>query len=471
MLLKHFLRRLTTSRRKLPPDSSDLPVAGQQVSNSTDGRSAVYVGLDFGTSFSKVVVGGTTDRYAVPFARYAGRDNPCLLPSCLRVLSDGKKCALGEDRTQRGNVSDLKMPLIQRDFSGQARARAAAYLALVLQHTRDWLLAQDHGVIYRNRQPQWHVNVGLPTESVDDNELKDAYLSIVRSAWRLSCRSEEVTLPAAQRCISQDDSRRGGVQVDIVGEDMPDDRFAVFPEFAAQIAGYVRSPLGRDGLHANVDVGGGTLDFTVFNVVRANGEFRYPIFDRRVKPLGVRYLLAERFKMISANHDGFCSPFEDLPSDREFIAAHGLSEVELGQLDASFRKNVQETIAKSLQYVKNRRDPRAPHWMPGHLQYGEGLRSFFCGGGVLSDFYGGLLREFEEKQPALKLRPVKLEQPTDLKMPDGQEIGYARLAVAYGLAQDPYNLGSIKPMSKIDDEHPDPPRPAFGDAYIGKELT
>lgn len=398
------------------------------------------------------------DRYPVLFEDYVD-GNPYLQPSRLRILGEGEKCTLKANGPSERDFNDLKMPLIDRNFSDQAHARAAAYLALVLRHTRVWLLDQDYGTIYRNRKIQWFVNVGLPTESDDDKKLKEAYLSIVRSAWRLSL-SGEVTLPGALRCVAQDP-----------GDDLPDVSFDVFPEFAAQIAGYVRSPLGRDGLHANVDVGGGTLDFTVFNVVRENGEFRYPIFDRQVKPLGVRYLLAERFKMMATNQDGFRSPFEDLPSDRDFIAAYGLSEVELGQLDAPFRKNVQETIAKSLQYVKSRRDPRAPHWMPGHPQYGAGLRSFFCGGGALSDFYGRLLCEFEEKPPAFRLRSVKLQPPKDLKMSDGQEVGYTRLAVAYGLAQDPYNIGGIKPMNKIDDEHPDPPRPDFGDGYVGKELT
>lgn len=460
MSLKNLLLRLTAKRRKAPLDSGRSTAGAHQAfDQSRDGKSAVYIGLDFGTSFSKVVVGGPADRYPVSFEECSVGGNPCLLPSRLRILGEGEKCTLKADGNGGRVFDDLKMPLIDRKFSDQAHARAAAYLALVLQHTRDWLRDQDHGAIYRNTRIQWFVNVGLPTESDDDKKLKEAYLSIVRSAWRLS-RSGEVTLPGARRCVAQ-----------APGDDMPDVSFRVFPEFAAQIAGYVRSPLGRDGLHANVDVGGGTLDFTVFNVVRENGEFRYPIFDRQVKPLGVRYLLAERFKMMATNQDGSRSPFEDLLSDRDFIAAHGLSEVELGQLDASFRKSVQETIAKSLQYVKNRRDPRAPHWTPGHRQYGEGLRSFFCGGGVLSDFYGRLLREFKEKPPALRLRPVKLEQPKDLKMPARQEVGYTRLAVAYGLAQDPYNIHPIKPMNKIDDELPDPPRRDFGDGHVGKELT
>ena len=468
------MRRFTAKRRRAGLDAREPPADVGHDSASDNARrqraARLVIGLDFGTSFSKVVVGGAADRYAVCFDTYAVDNNPCLLPSCLRVASDGEKCILGTERHDGETLDNLKMPLIERDFSDEVRARATAFLALVLRHTRDWFLEAPHGTVYRNRKIQWFINVGLPTESDDDEKLKDAYRSIARSAWRLS-QMGEVTLPRARRCITQDDSQRGGGQMDIRSKDLPDDRFDVFPEFAAQIAGYVRSPLGQDGLHANVDVGGGTLDFTVFNVVQQNGEFLYPIFDRRVEKLGVRYLLDARSNAFATNRGGLSSPFEDLPSDRDFIATHSISEDELKQSDAPFRREIRKAIAESLQYVKRRRYPEAPHWARSSSQYGTGLRSFFCGGGVLSNFYSKLLHEFEQKPPALKLRSVKLPQPDDLRMPSGQENGYARLAVAYGLASDPYDIGKIKPMSKIDDESPDPPQSDFGSAYVGKELT
>ena len=50
----------------------------------------------------------------------------------------------------------------------------------------------------------------------------------------------------------------------------------------------------------------------------------------------------------------------------------------------------------------------AAHWYPGSAGYGAGLKSFFCGGGVLSEFYSDLLHAFENKPPKLKLRPLRL---------------------------------------------------------------
>ena len=45
---------------------------------------------------------------------------------------------------------------------------------------------------------------------------------------------------------------------------LPDDRISAFPEFSAQVTGYVQSPSRQEGLHATADVGGGTLDVTIF---------------------------------------------------------------------------------------------------------------------------------------------------------------------------------------------------------------
>lgn len=64
MSLKNLLLRLTAKRRKAPLDSSRSTAGDHQAfDQSRDGQSAVYIGLDFGTSFSKVVLGGTADRY------------------------------------------------------------------------------------------------------------------------------------------------------------------------------------------------------------------------------------------------------------------------------------------------------------------------------------------------------------------------------------------------------------------------
>ena len=98
---------------------------------------------------------------------------------------------------------NLKMPLIEGDFSLDVQARATAFMALALRHARTWLL-DAHGPIYRDRKIEWFINVGLPTDTYDDTQLKSAYLSIVRTAWHVSKMQGEVTLQRTLGALQQD---------------------------------------------------------------------------------------------------------------------------------------------------------------------------------------------------------------------------------------------------------------------------
>ena len=56
-------------------------------------------------------------------------------------------------------------------------------------------------------------------------------------------------------------------------------------------------------------------------------------------------------------------------------------------------------------------------------------------------------------------------------MPGNLTSAYARLAVAYGLSFDPFDIGKIKPESDIEDMPIEPPDSRYGDSYVGKEHT
>ena len=472
MSRKVLTNLLTRLARRSPIRPTRKAYRMRQAPASSEGVRPIQlvIGLDFGTSFSKVVVGEPRVHYAVPFEAHSVGDNPFLLPSCLRVLNGEGECRLGINGQDGALHDNLKMPLIEGDYSDETRARAAAFLALVLRHTRDWLF-KAHGTTYENRKIKWYVNVGLPTDSYDAEELNAAYLDIVRSAWLASILPGAVTYPAVLEIVKQNAVQLDEMKSEVLEQLLPDDRIHAFPEFAAQITGYVRSPSSQEGLHATVDVGGGTLDVTIFNLLQKDGEPRYPIFFRQVEPLGVRYLMSLRLETLGKKDDHPYSPYEDMPSRTDFINRYEICEDELENADKPFRRKVQDLIVSSLNHTRQHRDPKAAHWDRGSSSFGDGLKSFFCGGGVLSEFYSSLLHKFERKPPILKLRPLRLPVPTDLEMPDDFATAYARLAVAYGLSFEPLDIGKIKPESEIEDIPLEVPESRFGDSYVGKEHT
>ena len=253
---------------------------------------------------------------------------------------------------------------------------------------------------------------------------------------------------------------------------LPEDRLNLFPEFSAQVAGYVQSPRRRDGLHVMVDVGGGTLDVAVFNIHEHQGQLLFPVFARKVRPLGTRYLMKSRSNKLPKILPGGISPFDDLPNEEVFCKKFGLSEAELESVDAQFRKSVEDVVVEQLRFTKVRRVPKAPQWFPSSPrapEYGQGLPSFFCGGGALSTFYSSLLNGFERKDTALKLKPLKLPAPEDIEPAYLAASEYERLNVAYGLSLDPFDIGKIKRMSDVPDAPLTATESGVRDRYVSKD--
>ena len=134
-----------------------------------------------------------------------------ILSSCRQAFAsspDSEECRLGVDADGETLHDNLKMPLIERNFSGDVRAKAAAFLALVLRFARGWVL-EKHGRTYRGRKIEWFINVGLPTDSFDDSELTSAYVGIVHAAWRMSIQPGAVSLSRARDQVMKNPTDTG----------------------------------------------------------------------------------------------------------------------------------------------------------------------------------------------------------------------------------------------------------------------
>jgi hypothetical protein len=417
----------------------------ENIANSI--KQQIVIGLDFGTAFTKVVLGEQRTRYAVPFEHFASSDNPYLLPSKLSILNEQKECLIGDVEGAVEVIDDLKMRFLNRDFSEVSKVYIASYIALVLRYARGWLLDTQKN-IYHDRKIIWLVNIGLPTDSFDDDKLAEAYGDIVQTAWAVSVLPGPVTLSRIRdylyRIVIKSETLPEPYASRLLNRDLIDQ----FPEFAVQLVGYVRSPRRQECLHLLIDVGAGTLDITSFNVHRdrVNGEDRYPIFAQEVKQLGVRYLLSHREKELGKN-EWVCSPFKAIPSDNEFAINLGMDAKALSEADSSFRSEIVGLINRLLKYTKEKRYRAESQWE-------NGVPVFCCGGGSSVDFYTKIFQKFESNIPPFKFVQLRLEFPDDLDAPLLPDGSYDRLSVAYGLSYDPYDIGEIIKKSEIEDDLP-----------------
>ena len=462
MSWKRVLALLFGKRRP----EEEVPSLESEKTRVTDGASdtspiQLIVGLDFGTSFTKVVLGESRIRYAVPFGEFSHDTNPYLLPSAVSTSGVDGTCTLGIRSHATKVFDNLKMPLIDRDFGDEIRLPAMAFLALVFRYVRGWFFS-THSQTYKNRDIQWFVNIGLPTDTFDDEFLRKVYLNITRAAWHSSATPGPISLARCADALSAPTKQAQRLAEHQTAGLLPDDRINAFPEFAAQLTGYTRSPRHFEDLHAMIDIGGGTLDVTVFNVVQRHGEFRFPIFARTVQPLGPRYLVRHRLHKLGIDDLRGISPFENLPPNKEFAHSCTTSVLRIAEIDTPFQRKVREFIGGPLLHTKQHRHPKSRHWK-------SGIPTFFCGGAIVSEFYARLLESFVEPDHPLRLLPSELPEPEDLEADLQGEASFGRLALAYSLSFDPYDIGEIIRMNDIEDMEPDPMYD-YTDRYVSKDM-
>ena len=434
-------------------------------------RIQINIGLDFGTSFTKVIVGDSLVRYVVPFDDFEGVIDRFLLPSALNVTDPEEECVLGT-KTECGRIfDDLKVPLMERDFNEDVQLRIAAYVALVLRHTREWLLNVHHD-IYGNSVIEWFINIGLPTENVDDDELNDVYKSLVRDAWHLSILDGGITMNSCFDFTTLPEDGEGGQKELLSDRFIPNDRVNVVPEFVAHLATYISTRQQESGLCVTIDVGGGTMDVSIFNVLEDNEEERYRVFSRKVKRLGVRYLIESRKEKLGNVDEIMSSPFDNLPSDDRFCTYFNIESEELNEIDLPFVEDIADLVRSQLTYTREYRYPTAPQWHDASFDtYGDRIPAFLYGGGALSDFYGDLLRRFERREIPIpfRLRFAQAQTPPDVRPANLPAGIFARLSVAYGLSIDYLNISRIRRKADIDDAHLPPSDPDRRYIYRGPE--
>lgn len=403
----------------------------------------LIMGMDVGTSFSKAVVQLTRRRHlAVPFdAADASDDSRFLVPTAVAVMAGGK-CRLGlhEDAVQM--LDNIKMPLIDGTFTDDTRLHLTVFMTLLFGRVRTWAQVKVENTLGR-RSLDWTVNLGVPTDSHRD-EIVGEYLRCAMAAWRLAEATEDRCRP-----LTLTECRKALVAVE--GFDAVP--IKVFPEVVAQVSSYVQTPLRKDGVHVIVDAGGGTLDVTVFMVLREHlqneEELVFPVFARTVKPHGTRYLVRHRWKDADAERSGEPSPFRNLPSEAATAGLLGMTAEQLRQIDEPFGSAVSRCIGETIKKAA------------GKGELGWPGRLLLVGGGSSVELYQRAFREYKTKQWKYKLDGIELPRPDDLEMRKSGEMEWHRMAVAYGLSFDPDDIGRIRTPEEIEPVERELPRPRW----------
>lgn len=431
----------------LPPSNSGIAEQMPGTANSDDPREMV-IGLDFGTSSVKVIVGdmAASSAYAVPFSDVEGVER-YLLPSRLWQTNDCFSI-LGGTNVHR----DLKLALLNEGDADEAILRAGIFLALVLRHVRGWLLS-EHAETYANTKFVWKVMLGIPAKKYEAEParpyLNNRFRLVGRAAWLIAGKHiKEINLAAAQYGIERADQLMSGSPPRSESEEVDVD---VVPEISAQIYGFLNSDR-FDSKAANrfmmVDVGAGTVDSSLFQVERGKrGKWNFRFYTSEVQPLGVLNLhrarvhwWAEALKKQGAPGQQLFNALVEHKYATDFLGAipeqleDYVTGVRLTFRDAKSHPDHEFFMLRVMRQVRGSTLYRAKDYL--NKENLAGIPAFLCGGGTRMKYYGKLAEELKQFPGVswlnAKVRP--LEKPNNLQAPSLAREDYDRLSVAFGLS-------------------------------------
>lgn len=408
-----------------------------QLGQATLGRFVdIVIGLDFGTSYTKAAVGFMDKIFPVSWDGVSKCAPNYLLPSEYTAM-EVEDVFIGQHvHASQNNVQgDLKLPFINPAVSIASIAGASIFLALTIRYIRAWVY-KYHADKIGNAKIRWQLNIGAPSNGLETKRLETAYRTLASTAW---IRSQSNNLTRVAECKStvwQDGQ---------VLEDLAD--LQIRPEFVAQMAGYMQSPKRQKGLHALVDVGGGTLDVVTFIVHKIEDEDTFPFLVPEVHPLGTHGLLQNRLVGLPAS-DKFTTidELQPIPEPQEFSEKIGVALHQVATRDRIFGDEIRSVIRTVFEVTKSRRYRLADAWTLG-------VRTFFTGGGSSVELYRqATLSAKVHGANGLQLMPLPPHPKLDGF--EGNETDYQRISVACGLAQDSFTLGRVVPAKEVEDDRP-----------------
>lgn len=445
-----------------------------------DGAIDLVIGLDFGTTFTKVVISesGSGRSWAVPLS--TNSKNPYLINSDV-FLQDGVY-QLDSDGER---IARLKIPFLSTYPDINCCHHAVAFLALIVRFAKQWFLNEKKGFL-RGQEPFWFVNVGLPAKDFERESLVDQYLIL---AWAGLYLSRALGVELNAECVSSAYSLARVAHCknykflgDSDGISVHRDQVHVVPEIMAQLYGFVRSQHWdkKKPEFMLVDIGGGTIDSTVFNVVqeKENLELKFAIFSARVEPLGTINLHRQRANWILKQVQCAEQPPRFIDALKNMTASNSkfwmvpdriedyLAGAQFGKytFDHEFLAKLKKVcLTEQLRYVLTEINP-------GFKNSGRNYPVILAGGGSTNALYKELLASGIVYQQ-IGIETLQLPKPESLDVPGLVQQEYHRISVAYGLSFE--NLGDVVTPNQIKELHikTDNNRKRAAATFVSKEMT
>ena len=419
--------------------------ASAQVIRPKRGKAHIQVGLDFGTSATKIVYSQLGRRLSRPimFKHNLPHYPDYCLPSLAAIDEEGK-LLLGieaakaisnqewDSGLQRfkvivaGNYDEVfKDPVTEKRFcdyrqrkncgaSLTAERLSAVFLAYSIHLSRKVIEKLPE---YNDVELDMAFNIGMPIDHIENNKVLQEFKKIfawaeaIEQTWRVAGKSFDLLAAS--------------YELENIPENEETRVFAV-PEAVAGVASYCVSLRKQEGLHAIIDLGAGTTDLSIFNLLMPFGESNSYWYAARNIPKGTVNIERRIANYINRINNSPCTPCHVHDCLTSMINNEELRSTALTELrDLHASGEYCRTWGLASKHLA-----KETEW--------EKVQVFLCGGGANLPY---VERVFSTpwKWSNLQTRQVKypvskLPTPDDY---DAEEIDapFERLAIAYGLAR------------------------------------
>ena len=268
---------------KLPPDKAARAAALSQATTArvvqrrvsvAPGReqrkTSVYIGLDFGTTFTKaayeIAPSGVHTKYSVRFGNSGAQDD-YYLPSILYFNPETKALRISDHTGQCEVVRYFKYSIISDALKKNEVLRqnglvtktpieqlcCVFFLSHVISVIRDEV-SRKFGSETINAATTWYVNMGVPLEAHKDDKRALLYKKVLE----IACLLEATRHGQTEISISELDAFY------VANMDKSNPRINILPEIYAEVLLYQQYLNTPAGFYTVVDIGGGTEDIATF---------------------------------------------------------------------------------------------------------------------------------------------------------------------------------------------------------------
>ena len=437
-----------------------------------------YLGIDFGTSYSKCLVRHENSGQVWPV--WPGQEEPLkiddlLFSSDLGVSEEGYRCLFGTALNLDSGrcLYNLKMALVSAvkedwdsswlrgmtQFNSSSSARAEIkrqvgalvcfYLASLLRHTFASI---------RQRQPGFKpfensligVHLAIPVASAQEKKVTKAFESALTRALQIVVTKPNAVWSNSEEFIPIYKKVKGMKKFQKVCR--------IVPEVNAAIDSFLRSRSARPGVYFVVDVGAGTIDMSMFTYVPTS-EIPIHFWAADVRDLGSAQIELRAMDLLER---------EALPYLRQ-LKVQGVLAARVIQLDTYAKAattQIKEEVERAAIEILN----------VGITRYGgldrnvKAMGIVHVGGGGNDDRYRKSVLDAKRKMTFEDGGLMNIPEPADIQWPfalqQESDNCFRRFTVAYGLAVNPAEIKDHQVHVKAPPPTVAVPERVFGNEYI-----